>query len=503
MGWLRRWRWLVAGVVALAALALWARYMRGWLLDDAYITFRYADNFAAGLGPVFNPGEHVEGYTSFLWMAMLAGARGLGVPPATSSIVLGLACAAGVVVLMLRARRYLPTLPPSAPAVATVFLVTCSVFGVWPASGMEVTLFTLLLLWAVLLHCAGRSGQPTAAADLGEGALLGLLCLARPEGYMVSALLLLDGLWRRRLSVWRLALPCLAIAGGHEAWRLAYYGYPVPNTFYAKVGWTPAQVHRGAKYAWHFFMVNFPVTLPAVLFLLTPWWRKKPAAALPLVVVTAVYTAYIAVVGGDYLFSFRFFAPLMPLVCLAAAWGAFHWLPERRWLAVVAALIVVGNISRVWPIMSPYLSARDRVARNGEIVGAWLREHARPGSLLAVNATGAVPYFSKLRVIDGLGLNDAHIAHRRLPDMGSNFAGHEKGDGAYVLSRKPDYIIFGYTLGTVNPVFRGDREIDASPIFRRDYRLRAFTVPELENTMIIYERKDKPPLTLKRAAPSE
>jgi hypothetical protein len=42
--------------------------------EDAYITFRYSKNFAEGTGPVFNPGERVEGYSNPVWMAGIAGA---------------------------------------------------------------------------------------------------------------------------------------------------------------------------------------------------------------------------------------------------------------------------------------------------------------------------------------------------------------------------------------------------------------------------------------------
>jgi hypothetical protein len=55
--------------------------------------------------------------------------------------------------------------------------------------------------------------------------------------------------------------------------------------------------------------------------------------------------------------------------------------------------------------------------------------------------------------------------------MGSGKAGHEKGDGAYVLSRKPDIIQFGSTWGSRAPVFVGDHELAESPDFVRDYRL--------------------------------
>src|SRR5881628_2216601 len=42
------------------------------LVDDAYIQFRYASNLAAGHGPVFNPGERLEGASGGLWIAAIA-----------------------------------------------------------------------------------------------------------------------------------------------------------------------------------------------------------------------------------------------------------------------------------------------------------------------------------------------------------------------------------------------------------------------------------------------
>ena len=45
-----------------------------------------------------------------------------------------------------------------------------------------------------------------------------------------------------------------------------------------------------------------------------------------------------------------------------------------------------------------------------------------------------------------LGLNDAHVGHTSTADLGKGRAGHEKGDGKYVLSRSPDYSLMGTTL---------------------------------------------------------
>jgi hypothetical protein len=59
---------------------------------------------------------------------------------------------------------------------------------------------------------------------------------------------------------------------------------------------------------------------------------------------------------------------------------------------------------------------------------------------LATDAAGILPYYSKLRTIDILGLADPVIAHREVPNLGTGVAGHEKADPEYVVSRQPEYI---------------------------------------------------------------
>jgi hypothetical protein len=66
---------LLAGAIALVVLA----FSHVWIVDDAYITFRYAHNLAEGRGLVFNEGEYVEGYTNFLWTVLMALAELFGI----------------------------------------------------------------------------------------------------------------------------------------------------------------------------------------------------------------------------------------------------------------------------------------------------------------------------------------------------------------------------------------------------------------------------------------
>ena len=119
--------------------------------DDAFISFRYAENLATGSGPVFNPGERVEGYTSFLWVLVLAGSRALGLDTAAAARTLGSVFAALTVLLVLNGHRLCPRIDEKICLAAAVMLGSCGVFTPWAMSGMEVTLFTFLLLLATLL----------------------------------------------------------------------------------------------------------------------------------------------------------------------------------------------------------------------------------------------------------------------------------------------------------------------------------------------------------------
>ena len=70
--------------------------------DDAFISFRYADNLVRHGELVFNPGERVEGYTNFLWTILMAGVLSLGLDVVVWSKLLGIACAIGTLWVVAR-----------------------------------------------------------------------------------------------------------------------------------------------------------------------------------------------------------------------------------------------------------------------------------------------------------------------------------------------------------------------------------------------------------------
>jgi arabinofuranosyltransferase len=172
--------------------------------------------------------------------------------------------------------------------------------------------------------------------------------------------------------------------------------------------------------------------------------------------------AYVTYIGGDSLVRFRFFAPMLPLMyALIASSGAAavrsagtgrapRLATEAAVVAASAALLLLtlqasGTDRAVVP-------ERDAVGDRAEI-GRWLRSAVPGATVIAVIPAGAIPYESRLRTIDMLGINDRHIAHRDV-DLGTFAAGHEKYDSEYVLDRRPDIIILMDTL--TERAWRGD-----------------------------------------------
>ncbi|MDX1643192.1 MAG: hypothetical protein R3244_02420, partial [Thermoanaerobaculia bacterium] len=126
---------LLAWSVGAVVLLLFAARFFAHTADDAYISFRYAENWARGLGPVFNAGEPVEGYSNFSWVAILAFVHLLGPGPPTAAAVLGVACAVALVGLCVRhgPRTSSAWLRAAAP----LWVAASPPLAVWASAGLE------------------------------------------------------------------------------------------------------------------------------------------------------------------------------------------------------------------------------------------------------------------------------------------------------------------------------------------------------------------------------
>src|SRR5689334_9481238 len=84
-------------IIAGLAWAFWTWRANRMRLDDAFISYRYAENLVRGRGLVFNPGERVEGYTNFLWVLFSAAAMRIGADSFAATRSLGVASYLAVV----------------------------------------------------------------------------------------------------------------------------------------------------------------------------------------------------------------------------------------------------------------------------------------------------------------------------------------------------------------------------------------------------------------------
>ena len=484
----RRIWWVVIPAV-LAYLFLATRFHL-FMVDDAYISFRYARNLADGHGLVYNAGERVEGYTNFLWVLLVELGMKLRQDPEAVARVLGMAAGVATIVAVARLAS-LRSVSPATFWIAPILVALHPANVVWAGGGLEGPLFACFVTWGVgLVACASRERALSPISAV----LLALAALTRPEGVLVAGVVAVLALSLqprpsgRSLLLW--AGVFLAMWVPYFVWRWSYYGYPLPNTFYAKVDLHGSAIGRGLAYLNAFARDSgYWLVLPmAGVLLLRPGRPVLIAAGT-----AAAYVAYVVFIGGDKLSMFRFFVPVIGLLGLLVAWGAEGWVRRfgsRRALQWAAGLgLAAAAVFAARPNFAgtSYESMRWEMKETAtwKEIGIWFRQNAAPGESLAVVPAGAMPYFSGLKTVDMLGLNDPVIAHTRV-QMGRGEAGHEKYNLEYVLRRAPGLVVVGVYDATpqpltldkmVIPYYPIEQALLASPEFQRRYRPEMGRIP--------------------------
>ncbi len=411
-----------------------------WGTDDAYISYRYARNFTEGYGLVFNPGERVEGYSNLsyvLTMALLIRLFGLDLLyPMSVAFNIGCLVAAALLTVTHIASKHGSGTRP----LVAVLLVCCPPLWLWAASGLETPLVLLLqvALWIVSNRIILYNGTRDRVWLAG---LIGMLVLSRADGFVWPALVLFYLVLQRRWAAVRWGGASLVVVMGVlVAWRLAYYGYPLPNTYYAKVDGTLQQrfVHA-LQQLWDILIADgvWPYLLLALGSVLATLRKgiRNAVAHLPFEgVAIAGWVAYWLYVGGDEFYE-RFLIVLFPLG-IALLMKVCASTTRVRTTLLVAILVLLQLQPLLNDTRYSYTTAKyDMWLSLGQV----LRDN-HAGATLAIDAAGKVPFVSNLETIDMLGLNDAHIGHRQMPAGGVFRPGHTKHDVQYVLGRKPTLI---------------------------------------------------------------
>lgn len=478
----------------------------GFLIDDAYISLRYARNLVEGHGLVFNPTEMVEGYTNFLWTLIGAFGLWLGADGMLWWQVASALSALSILVAVTRAARLvLPSeknpekaegeaenlgtgdgvsIETAAPTVAPwIFLLALEAFGYWTTTGMETTFYAALLTWGTLLALQ----EAVDGRRRGSVFLFVALALTRPEGVMVFALV--HGVvWltqeARRAALRRHIEDGLLFAfayGVYFAWRYSFYGRPFPNTYYAKITAGPEQWTNGfinlKQWALSQPVFAASLLLPVLLFGHAEGrLRHRRLAALWLICV--VYVGYVISVGGDFMPFFRFYFPVVPLLAVIVTALLQAWVAEPKGrVATAALLILVQTAAGLADEQSYRAFVAHRTTVVGQDVGRYFAELLPAGTWMGVNTVGSLPYESRLPTIDGLGLTDAAIASHPVYVISPLWSGHRRGWGEYMRRRRPEVVLWYNSAGLREPHYLGDRQLADDPYFRFFYQRQGATLP--------------------------
>jgi hypothetical protein len=235
------------GAILLISVLASVRYLFYWQLerwDDAYITFRFAQHLAAGEGLIWNlGGERVEGYSSLLHVLLLTLPTAVGISPWVSSLLVGTAGVAVTAAALVHVLRRTVGGLHAAGALAVGLYLFDEATAVHAMSGLETQLFVALL---ACKHAASLAFAvaPALRAGLALAGASFLAVLARPEAVLyvgtTYGVLWMQVLFARadRHGRWRAlaaSTALLLVAGaGYAAWKVAYFGYLLPNPFYVK-----------------------------------------------------------------------------------------------------------------------------------------------------------------------------------------------------------------------------------------------------------------------------
>lgn len=450
-------------LASLLVYCVWALFVGDYSMDDAFITFRYAENLVNGHGLVFNPGDSpVEGYSNFLFLLILSGLHWLGGGTLLSAKVIGLTSFA--LTGWLWFRRYQND--SSALWLIGPLFLLCPLTAFWGSSGLELGLHALIIVLAIHLVLE-RSNWAYLA--------LALLTLSRPEGVAIAIILVVterlfnsekfEGRGKRLL----LSLGTVfVIYAGLTLFRLAVFGHPLPNTYYAKM-------HHETELGFIELGRNLLLLAPlTIAFLWTCWRLLRRRINRPEIYVFAALFVSQALISARIdpvqNFLFRYLIPFMPLL-LAGGLLTVSQLPAGLWRRVGLTALTLTMFAPSIDTLAKMPSFRRVLAAQDDFI-IWA-EKFPSSTTIAMTDMGRIPYYTGLRFHDIWGLVNEELAHAE-----TDF------DRERELALSPDYFaLVGYSdsTGMLYLRFWREQQLAYDSVFHRRYRLVEIAMPEGAN----------------------
>jgi len=453
---------LSAGMVSYIGLVISYNFTQ----DDAYITFRYAENFVNGHGLVYNIGEHIEGYTNFLWLLLAILGRLIGLDYVVFSKILGAICGAGGIYVTFQMGQISWGRRSALAGLAALLLGSVYSYAYWAGAGLETAAFALAVTASFYFYLK---------RSLLSGVAVLWASLLRPEGALVFLFLIgFDLLSERRVTKFVLFFAGLYLVPliPYAVFKWSYFGGVIPNPFYAKTDFSMGQLENGLEYAWQFIQ-HYPFWglffIPTLVVL-----KKLNRDQIMLFSFLVIYTLYVILIGGDVLKVHRFFVAVFPLIVLHVVYCIIRITSWQYLIWPIAVVILVVHIYLPQAHVQTYHQNEIGLNKKLNEIVDQLLETDKSEFSIAISTIGIVGYrLMGHTVIDLLGLTDSTVArHPESPIEGLKTTWKEtKYNSQYILARQPDYIMF--STG-VKPSAPAERALFTYRAFLNSYRTIGF-----------------------------
>jgi hypothetical protein len=456
-------------------------------IDDANIFFVYARNFAQGHGIVYNVGgEHVEGFSSTLYFLICSVAYALAPAPEAALFWLNLLfailtslCLMYVLNLLVERLGLRSAGKAMLLAAYLVWLAINPAYFAWSVvTLMDSGIYSLLLTagYTLLASLVLREQRTNVRNAVLLGVICSLCVLVRPEGLgwallQISGFAILTWLQSKsaRTTLRLAAIPfafCAATYAALIGFREYYFGYPLPNTFYAKVSASLPTTLRVGGNGLHIFLACFSPWIVLPLVLASLWMfdvllRRRQRDTLfwfTALTVAFAFTGLLLPVleGGDHFGASRMFQNIYPLLGLSVM--LLPILFSKQWKLVWLMVVLVAATTHcTWrtfakanapgpAAFAPFTLDSHLAIRMGfdlseayRVRGETMdRVFAPTLPSIGVAAAGGASFTYRGTVLDLVGLNNSRMAHAEKIKVGPK--DHQSFNAAVFYDLAPDII---------------------------------------------------------------
>ncbi|MFN5416094.1 MAG: hypothetical protein ACK5B9_03485 [Flavobacteriia bacterium] len=405
-------------------------------IDDANIYFIYMRNLANGNGFCYNiGGEKVEGFTSLLWTLIGSFCFKLTENPEIFLLILNFIL---VNYTLWKIVCFIDNLIASRKLISSQSLLFLGLLAVFPGF-FEWTILSLMesALFFSILSLTSLQILEYILFDkkinYSFSILLGLLLLTRPESILWVPFFIFCNFFISlnkgnsiKSAITSLIFPFFLsslVLASITIWRLNYFGYPFPNTYYAKVSDDLLfNLKNGSIYILE-CMSNYPVLLLSPILLIFLLFKKKkqflPIVFLLLFCLTSI--AIPTINGGDHFQYARFLQVGMPIFILAIIFFLYFTNYKLNFLKVFL-IVALGVISSRFLILKNIYHQTSPLANEWEIAIEGRKNAKNLNTFFqdikrlpvqGVYTAGGSAFFYKGETIDLLGLNNSKIAHSK------------------------------------------------------------------------------------------